>query len=515
MEKTVQPLRRPFSISSIDFISVMDHMDEGVIVTDSEGVIHYYNETQGQIDGFTPDEVIGRKITDMYEICSNTSIILLCMKTGQSIRNRTFFYKTIKGNIANTIHSAFPIFERGVVTGSICFVKDYKILRETTPIISIPEIKPRKKNGTRYTFADIIGNNHELVKSVKTTRAAADSNSPIMLIGETDTGKELFAQSIHNESNRGNKPYFALNCAAIPENLLEGLLFGTTKGAFTGAMDKPGILEQANGSTLFLDEVLSMPLVLQAKLLRVLQEKKVQRIGSMTEINLNLKIVSSVNRSPWEAIQDGELRTDLFYRIGVVMVRIPPLRERIDDLSDLVNHFIFNLNNSLGTEVQSISSEVMELFTGYHWPGNIRELEHLLEGALNIIGFEKKLCMKYFASAKYGMEASDNKRQGNPLVANYVNSFGENKAPSSSMPAILPDEKLFTSRAERERDAIVTSLTHTAGNVSRSAELLGISRQLLHYKMRKLGLNRKQFQKKISLPTTIPQFPPRIQAMLK
>ncbi len=481
-----------FDIREIDFISVMDSMDEGVIITDNRGVIQYYNETQAKIDGLDCQFVVGKKVTDIYQLSGDTSLIMLCIRLGKPIRNRTFFYKTKFGKIANTIHSIFPVYRGAVVYGTICFVKDYKILRNTTPVVSIPEVKPTRENGTSYTFADIIGHNHELVRSVNTSRVAADSVSPIMLIGETGTGKELFAQSIHNQSARSRKPYVAVNCAAIPENLLEGLLFGTTRGAFTGAMDKPGLLEQANGSTLFLDELLSMPLSLQAKMLRVLQEKKVRRIGSSQEINLNVKIITSVNKAPRDAIQDGELRIDLFYRVGVVMVKIPPLRDRPDDLEELTNHFILTLNKALGTNVRSISSEVMNLFRGYNWPGNIRELEHLLEGALNIIGYDEELSMKHFSAVFESME-----NMNPPSVDTAAAPVASRKKSLSpeQVPVVTPGsgKTLVEHQAEQEKKAVSEVLLATEGNITRAAVLLGISRQLLHYKMKKHGLKRSAF----------------------
>jgi len=479
-----------FDITSIDFISVMDYLDEGVIITDHRGVIHYYNETQAQIDDLDRSFVIGKKVTDIYELCGDTSLIMMCIRLGRPIRNRTFFYKTKSGKVANTIHSIFPIHRNSRIWGAICFVKDYQILRNTTPVVSIPDIRPVKENGTRYTFADIIGHNRGLLRSVNTSRTAANSLSPIMLIGETGTGKELFAQSIHNQSSRSEKPYIAVNCAAIPETLLEGLLFGTAKGAFTGAMDKPGLLEQANGSTLFLDELLSMPLPLQAKLLRVLQEKKVRRIGSMHETDLNIKIISSVNKPPRDAIRDNELRIDLFYRVGVVMVKIPPLRERLDDLAELLEHFLLKLNTNLGTNVHAVSEEVMDLFKSYSWPGNIRELEHLLEGALNIVGFDEELSLKYFSAA---IETMGSDLPEPPMADPQPNvsspAYGEKQLESEpANSAVLPE-----SQSRLERQTLHAALAATGGNISQASMRLGISRQLLHYKMKKHGLRREYF----------------------
>lgn len=477
-----------FDLSRIDFFSILDTMDEGVIITDTEGIIHYYNQTQAQIDELDPEFVVGKKVTDIYQLSGDTSLIMLCISLGIPVRNRTFFYKTAFGKVANTITSTFPIRKGKDVIGVICFVQDYNILKDITPIHSLPEYKPRKVNGTRYTFADMVGSNSELLRSIQTSRAAADSASPIMLIGETGTGKELFAQSIHNHSCRNKKMFVAVNCAAIPESLLEGLLFGTTRGAFTGAMDKPGLLEQANGSTLFLDELLSMPMPLQAKLLRVLQEKKVRRIGSAEEVPLNVKIISSVSKPPRDAVNSEELRIDLFYRIGVVMVKIPPLRDRLDDLPALVNHFLLTLNNTLGTNVHSVAEEVMNLFYSYHWPGNIRELEHLLEGALNIAGYDEELSMKYFSPAIDSMEQVGKKPGGHFPGDSAVSPKSARPDQAEQSPA-----NFLESQEEREKEALKRVLQETGGNISRSAKLLGISRQLFHYKMKKHGLRRDHY----------------------
>jgi arginine utilization regulatory protein len=481
-----------FDLSQIDFISIMDSLDEGVIITDDQGIIQYYNETQCQIDDMDVEFVAGKKVTEIYELCGNTSHIMVCLKLGRPIRNKTFFYKTKLGKVANTICSTFPIYKGSRICGAICFVKDYQILRNTTPVVSIPEIKPKKVNGTRYTFADIIGHNNDLSRAVNTSRTAADSASPIMLIGETGTGKELFAQSIHNYSARNHKPYFAVNCAAIPETLLEGFLFGTTKGAFTGAIDKAGLLEQANGSTLFLDELLAMPVSLQAKLLRVIQEKKVCRIGSTREINLNIKIITSVNKPPREAIKNNELRIDLFYRIGVVLVALPPLKERLDDLPELINHFLLVHNKTLGTNVRSVSDDVMDLFRSYGWPGNIRELEHLIEGALNIIGYDEILSLKYFSPALETMNRTDLRQKiiNSAADSSHRKNSGETQ-PAETTP--LPPGNLPEAQLKQERQTLCEVLDSTKGNISRSSKILGISRQLLTYKMKKHGLRREKF----------------------
>lgn len=486
-------LQQPSDISKIDFIAVLNHFDDGVIIADCKGKILYYNQAQAAIDDLEPDKVLGKKVTDIYQLSGDTSLIMHCINTQSPVRNRTLFYKTVHGKIAHTIHSVFPLFDKERIIGAICFVRDYKLQRGVASHSPTPSTTPQKSNGTRYTFNDIIGANPVLIRSVNTAKEAAESKSPVLLIGETGTGKELFAQSIHNHSSRSDKTYLAINCAAIPENLLEGLLFGTVKGAFTGAIDRPGLFERANGSTLFLDELLAMPLTLQAKLLRVLQEKKVSRLGSDKEIDLNIKIISSIGKPPREAIQEGELRMDLFYRLGVVMVKIPPLRQRGDDIERLVTHFLARLNTSLGTQIQSVSPEVMELFAGYTWPGNIRELEHLLEGALNIVGLSEQIELKHFSAAFDTLNVLDERHDASapqPRPSAPPEAAGRPEAPT---PTVFPN----TLQAEQkvlEETALHRALQETGGNVTRAASLLGISRQLLTYKMKKHNLSKKAFE---------------------
>lgn len=221
---------------------------------------------------------------------------MTCLRTGKTIRNLACYYRTHLGRVVNSVHNVYPVTANRNIIGAICLITDYRNIEHTfdtviksQPPISVPtygvtnsvNIAKAKKNGTRYTFDNIIGTAPDLLNAVKSAKLASESASPILIFGETGTGKELFAQAIHNSSPRRNDPYLAINCATIPENLLEGMLFGTTAGAFTGAIDKAGMLEKADGGTLLLDEVNSMPLSLQAKLLRFLQERKVRRIGSI------------------------------------------------------------------------------------------------------------------------------------------------------------------------------------------------------------------------------------------
>ena len=320
-------LDQSLRLDAIDLLSVLSAFDEGVVIADKSGRIVFYNQTQSQIDDLEPDYVIGKSVPDVYHLDQNSSMILRCIKSERPILGELFFYRTCRGKLVNTVNSAFPLMQNSRVTGAICFIKDYNLLDKK--IAATPACSPYEGhgygNGTRFTFADIIGDDEKFLQSVKMARLTADSPSPVMLYGETGTGKEMFAQSIHNHGSRHASRFIGVNCAAIPENLLEGLLFGTSKGAFTGAVNKIGIFEQAHGGTLFLDEIDSMPLNLQTKLLRFLQERKIRRVGGSTDIKIDVKIISSVSNNPQMALQDGQIRMDLFYRpiVHLAILRIP------------------------------------------------------------------------------------------------------------------------------------------------------------------------------------------------
>jgi len=479
-------------LNSIDFLSVLQRLDDGVIIADLKGTILFYNMAQSIIDDLNPEEVIGLKVTDVYELNNRSSMVMQVISRHAAIKNRAFFYRTCKGTVANTITSVYPLFNGDIVNGVICFVKDYELLYRSTPMTSITDSRPDLGNGTQYIFADLIGSDPAFQRVVGTARKAASSSSPIMIQGETGTGKELFAQSIHNHSQRRKHKYVGINCGAIPHDLLEGILFGTTKGAFTGALDKPGLFEIAHGSTLFLDEILAMPVDLQAKLLRVLQEKRVRRVGSAKEIPVDVKIISSVSQDPRKAIREKRLRTDLFYRLGVVMVKLPPLRDRQDNMNELISHFIQKYNNSLGTNVNYISEEVLELFTSYQWPGNVRELEHLIEGAMNMAGKEETIGTEHFTPGLDCLEPLD--FESLATVFPMMKSPGAPRIEKSGQgPGQDRPTTFAQTQADWERSAIKSALAATGGNITKAANSLGISRQLLHYKIKKNKFCRTDF----------------------
>jgi len=495
-----------FDFDQINIWEAFCSFDYGVLMTDENGVLIFYNEVQARIDKLNPADVIGKKITEVYKYNNDSSTCMRVLKHGRPITNYALSYRSANANVGNTIHSVFPLFRDGKVIATICFVKDYNILERTIPSFLLPHNNQTFADGTRFTFASIIGSSPVFVEAVKNAKTAANSPSPVMLYGETGTGKELFAQAIHNFYYGKQKQCIDVNCAAIPDNLFEGILFGTTKGAFTGAMDRIGLLETANGGTIFLDEINSMSLPMQGKLLRVLQEKKVRPLGSLSSIDLDIKVISSVNADPRELVSNGTFRMDLFYRLAVIYIRIPPLRERIADVEELGRHFLQKFNRQMGKKIRNISPDVINFFWNYSWPGNVRELEHVIESAVNAADRnEKSLKLKhcYFAnllgiseiqSAGSALETiAPEKGSHSPPDFSYDRDTAtffdvENGDEKNARTVTANSGPLLQTKREYEKTHILQALERTMGNIAMAAKLLGLSRQLLGYKIKKMGL---------------------------
>ncbi len=471
-------------LDDIDIYRVLSSMHEGVVISDATGIIRVYNKTQAIIDDFDSREAIGKKITEVYQLTDDTSPTMRCLKSGRPIMNETLLYQTRLGRVANIINNVYPLYKSGKLIGAINFSKDYQLLEKTIVQDMVSPQQKKSKNSAVFNFSDIIGLNPEMRNAVKIAMMSSNSPSSIMIYGRTGTGKELFAQSIHNHSSRKKKPFIPINCAAIPENLLEGILFGTSKGAFTGAIDKSGLFEQANGGTVFLDELDSMPLTLQAKLLRVIQEKKVRKLGSLKEIDLDIKLISSVGQPPLEIIQEGALRMDLFYRMGVVFIMLPPLRERKDDLRKLVGHFIAEYNDVLNVQVLNISKNVSDLFEQYHWPGNVRELKHVIEASMNMVSGSRTIKLAHLPPHIFAFSKKD-LSIGSDYIAGQGHSQSQAKKAYSS--------GLSQTQADSERQIICDALEASYGNAAKASRYLGISPQSFHYKLKKHGLKRKDF----------------------
>lgn len=458
--------------------TLLDQLEEGVCVIDPQGKVLFYNKKMGEFDTLEPLTVRDKRIEEVWPIDEETSTLLSALQMETTLSQRQTHFAT-NGKAVTTLSKAFPLYIGDKKAGAMEIAKDItdqKQLTETIlklqhhQTITASPASPISKNQTRFQFEQIVYRSYTMGQTIEQARRVARSSSNVLIVGETGTGKELFAQSIHNASPRCSKPFIAQNCAALPETLLEGLLFGTTAGSFTGATDRPGLFEQAHGSTLLLDEINSMGTNLQAKLLRVLQERKVQRLGSSKVIDIDIRVIATINEDPQEAVSSGKLREDLYYRLAVVNLMIPSLRSRKDDIMVLVEHFIQKHMGALGVEVEGVDEKVKEIFFSYPWPGNVRQLEHIVEGALNLISEERFISVDHLPLA---------------LTCQHVLPNGRN----------LPSFELtrsslnLTEQLERmERSLIEQALLEARGNITKASDQLGISRQNLNYKLKKLGI---------------------------
>lgn len=466
---------------------------EGFHIVDQHGITVFYNRAASQIDGLEPGEVLGKHILDVFpSLDENTSTLLKVLKTGvpEVGRQQTFF--NFKGKKITTINNTYPILVGGEIAGAVEVSRDITHVRELADrLIDLrKELKRVSESETGasqekdraipqsrlYTFEDIVGESACIRELRRRAVQVARSETPVLVWGETGTGKELVVQAIHSASDRRDFPFVPQNCAALPESLLEGLMFGTAAGGFTGARDRPGLVELAAGGTLYLDELDSMPTGLQAKLLRAIQERKIRRLGDVRERTVDVRIIASTSVPPRVAVQSGKLRADLYYRLSVVELAVPPLRERKEDIPLLVDHFL-KKHGGPGKPTR-VSPQVMAAFLAYDWPGNVRELEHAILGSMCFIkGGEIQL--EDLPASMRGVSL---------LVANY----GLPSLPSSTVPTPRAglDGPLETLREEartRERAAIFEALSK-AGTVSGAARLMGIPRQTLQYRMKVLGI---------------------------
>jgi len=312
-------------------------------------------------------------------------------------------------------------------------------------------------------------------ENIRRAKIFSQSSSASLIYGETGTGKELFVQAMANYSGLAREKFVVLNCAAVPENLMESIVFGSVKGAYTGADNRVGIFEQAENGILFLDEINSMPLMIQAKLLRVLQDGVVRKLGSNKEKKINVKVIGAMNVDPVEAIEKNHLREDLFYRLSSNLIELVPLRDRKEDISIYVDYFVDKLNRTYNRKVEGISSGMMDIFYNYDWKGNVRELKHILESMISITN-EKILTSKHL-----------------PLYMKDRISKEGTKGKKNLMKAV-PMISLNEALEKTERELINRALLWTKGHQTKAAEILGIPRQTLKYKIKKLGLDYKEYK---------------------
>ncbi|MDA7026452.1 sigma-54-dependent Fis family transcriptional regulator [Bacillus sp. CLL-7-23] len=440
------------------FQTIMDEIDIGLHVVDENGTSVLYNKKMMQIEEMDGHDVLGKKLLDVFTFANQQdSTLVEALRYGKTSKNVKQTYFNNKGQEITTVNHTFPILKNGDIKGAV------EIAKDVTKLERLIKENMNKTENTKYTFDSLIGNSPVIREVCEHAMRATRTSSSVLISGDTGTGKEVFAQSIHNGSQRSTGPFISQNCAALPENLIEGLLFGTTKGAFTGAVDRQGLFEQANGGTLLLDEINSLDLNLQAKLLRVIQEKTVRKIGATKDIPIDVRIIATINEDPIDAISGQRLRKDLYYRLSVVTLFIPPLKDRKEDILELAHYFIEKYNALFQMEVKGFEDEVRDFLLAYDWPGNIRELEHFIEGAMNLMSVETTIDSTH-------------------LPLQYRNKTMTNEKPYQSTDSALPLKEQIKYAEKYYIEKVMKTCNH---NISQAAKQLGISRQSLQYRLKK------------------------------
>jgi len=443
--------------------AIIQSSDEAISVVDENGLGLMINPAYTRLTGLSEDDVLGKPATvDIYE---GESMHLKVLKTRQAVRGVPMKVGEHKKDV---LVNVAPVIVDGMIKGSVGVIHDVSEIYTLTRELNKAKQKIRTLEA-KYTFNDIIGPSQEMQLALEQAKVGAKTPATVLLRGESGTGKELFAHAIHNESDRKHEKFIRVNCAAIAESLLESELFGYEEGAFSGARrgGKKGLFEEAHHGSIFLDEIGELSLSTQAKLLRVLQENEIVRVGGTKPIPIDVRVITATNVNLEKAIMEGTFRQDLYYRLNRLPIFIPSLRERLSDLPHLTDHLINQLNETYGRDVEAIDGQALQQLKSYDWPGNVRELENIIGRAMIYMQrHEKVIQMKHLP----------------PLDINLLYKRGDgltNELPNSSLEDALNQfEKQFIARTYEANDY----------NKTKTARSLGISIRTLYYKFEKYNL---------------------------
>ncbi len=443
--------------------AVLDAVSEGILAVDSEGTITTINPVAEKIFQCSAAELLGKKFV---EALSAEAPILRCLEDGNPYNYKEISLNTPKGRL-NFLSTGRPLKDdRGNIVGAVACIKDMSDVKQLVYSVTKPAMT---------TFDEILGISSPLKKALDLARMVAKGDSTVLIRGESGTGKELFARAIHMGSFRQGKPFVPVNCAALPDNLLESELFGYVEGAFTGAQKggKVGLFEFANNGTLLLDEIGELSPHLQAKLLRVLQEGRVRRIGDRVENPVNVRVIAATNRNLEEMIKNGDFREDLYYRLNVVPIYIPPLRRRKDDIPALTEYLIGKFSRRLNKNISNIAVEAMDKLINYHWPGNIRELENVLERAMILVQGTEIQPEQIILDRNYdGAEENETSLEGTGKVLKEIWADGSGTLEE----AVNTFERQFMAQALEKY-----------GSIRQTAKALGVSHTTIMNKIKKYG----------------------------
>lgn len=427
--------------------AIFQSISEGILYVDKNGIIKFMNKTGADILNVDKNEVIGEYVENIVDF---RPVILEVLESGEGYEDKEFYLKS-HGELLHFVKTTKVLKDaKGNMRGVLDTFRELKRIKKM--------VNDMTGATAKFLFEDIIGQSQAIKISKEKAKRAAKSNSNVLIEGDTGTGKEMFAQAIHKESSREEGPFIAINCAALPPQLIESELFGYVEGSFTGAKKggRPGKFEMANGGTIFLDEIGELPLNMQAKLLRVLQEKKIVRIGGNEYIPVDVRVIAATNKKLIKEIEKSNFREDLYYRLNVLNISLPTLKDRNNDIVLLANNFLDRISSKLGKDIKGFSSEVKEYLLNYEWPGNVRELENLVEKMVNYCDSEviNMNIMKHFTYKDECIEKETNK--------------------------CSTKFRKIKSMEETKKDHIKEVVGYCNGNISEAANLLKVSRKTIY-----------------------------------
>ncbi|WP_078380315.1 sigma-54 interaction domain-containing protein [Sutcliffiella halmapala] len=463
-------MKRSSLLSKEMLEAILNGIDEAIHAVDQEGVTIYYNKIAAEHDGMKVEEVMGKHILHVFpSLTEYTSTLLKVLKTKKAIYHQNQRFENKNGKLIETINTTIPILDGEQLIGAVEIAKNYgqvkslsnKLMDLQTKMYHKNEKNQRSSPEITLSLENFITVDPVCKQVVAEANLFASTSLPIIIYGETGTGKEIIAQGIHQASLRKTAPFITQNCGAIPESLLESILFGTEKGSYTGAIERVGLLELANGGTLFLDELNSMPVELQTKLLRVLEDGTIRRVGGTKTHRVDVRIITAMNESPEYCLKQERLREDLYFRLSTCSIILPPLRERPHDILVLANYFLTTLPTTSfhpSSKPMQLCEQVEKKLLSYSWPGNVRELKNTMEyvlikakeSVITELDLPKRFLQRTYSTLQ------------------------------------IHDKPLKQVLLETEKQIIQNALLKTDGNVLRAAKYLDIPRQTLQYKISKM-----------------------------
>ena len=456
-------------INSMDYQGMLEAVflatQDAISVVNEKGEHILVNPAYTKITGIEPDDVIGKNA--LFDIEEGESLHMKVLTTKKSVENTKL---KIRPSGKTVVAQAAPIIVNGAMKGSVAVLHDISGIKDLTDKLEEAEKKLRELT-YKYKPEDIIGESDSIKEVKKLIEKAAKVPATILLRGESGTGKELFANSIHAQSSRSNNSFVRVNCAALSDSLLESELFGYEEGSFTGALKggKKGLFEEADKGTIFLDEISEISLNTQAKLLRVLQEKEIMRVGSNKNIPIDARVIAATNADLVKSVKEGKFREDLFYRLSILPINIPPLRDRKEDIPLLSKRFIVKFNDEYGRNIADISNDALKELMAHDWPGNVRELENIIGRSIIYMNMNEKVIEKIHLPQLYTSQVQNN---DNCLLTVY-------------------DEVTTLDNVinKAESDYIKSIYMKYNKNKTHTAKILGISLRSLYYKMEKYGIS--------------------------